>query len=60
MTHLATVGGAWRAMRLRDAASSVAPGLSSPSTLVSAKGASAIAWLAPRTPGIHQRDQESH
>jgi hypothetical protein len=50
----ATFGGAWPAITLRAAASSVAPGLSSPSAPC------VLAWLGARDPGIHQRHRKGH
>jgi hypothetical protein len=60
VTHPAVVGGAWPAITRRAAASSVAPGLISPGAPVSAEGASAIASLGAREPGIHRNDREDH
>ena len=54
MAHLATAGGTWRAITLRAAASSVAPGLASSSTPC------VLASLGARTPGLHLCDQENH
>jgi len=52
--HLATFGGARRAITLRHAASSVAP-------ITTTIGAPCVlAWLGARTPGIHQCHEESH
>jgi F0F1-type ATP synthase membrane subunit c/vacuolar-type H+-ATPase subunit K len=50
----ATFGGAWPAGTRRQAASSVAPGLSSPSAPC------VLAWLGAHDPGIHQCHQRSH
>ena len=54
VARLATFGGARRAITLRHAASSVAPGLSSPSAPC------VLVWLGARTPGIHQCHEASH
>jgi len=54
VTHPATFGGAWPAITLRQAASSVAPGLPSPGTPC------VLAWLGAPDPGIHQCHREDH
>ena len=56
----ARLGGAGPAITLREGASSVAPGLASPSALVSAEGASAIPSLGAGDPGIHQPGRQDH
>ena len=49
-----TVGGAWPTITRRAAASSVAPGLTSPSTPC------VLAWLGASDPCIHGRHRVGH